>query len=62
VTKPSAGDDISGAQSIAEQFVNDEVDLIFAAGSIPGALAAKAAIQGTDIPVVKVSSHAASKR
>jgi putative ABC transport system substrate-binding protein len=49
---PDAGDDLSGAQSIAEQFVADKVDLIFTAGSTPGALAAKAATQGTDIPVV----------
>jgi putative ABC transport system substrate-binding protein len=49
---PDAGDDISGAPSIAEQFVADGVDLIFTAGSTPGALAAKAATQGTDIPVV----------
>jgi putative ABC transport system substrate-binding protein len=49
---PDAGADMSGAQSIAEQFVADEVDLIFVAGSTPGALVAKAATQGTDIPVV----------
>jgi putative ABC transport system substrate-binding protein len=47
-----AGADMSGAQSVAEQFVADGVDLIFVAGSTPGALAAKAATEGTDIPVV----------
>ena len=39
-------------QPIAEKFVEDKVDLIFTSGSTPAALAAKAATQGTDIPVV----------
>ena len=38
-------------QITAEKFVKDEVDLIFTS-STPAALAAKAATQGTDIPVV----------
>jgi putative ABC transport system substrate-binding protein len=49
---PDAGPEIAEAPSIAEQFVADGVDLIFVAGSTPGALAAKAATEGTDIPVV----------
>jgi putative ABC transport system substrate-binding protein len=49
---PDAGDDMSRAPGIAEQFVADQVDLIFTAGSTPGALAAQAATEGTDIPVV----------
>jgi putative ABC transport system substrate-binding protein len=49
---PDAGADLAGAQRITEQFVDDKVDLIFTAGSTPGAVAAKAATQGTDIPVV----------
>jgi putative ABC transport system substrate-binding protein len=39
-------------QAVAEQFVADKVDLIFTAGSTPAALTAKAATQGTDVPVV----------
>jgi putative ABC transport system substrate-binding protein len=46
------GADLSGAQAAAEQLVADKVDLIFTSGSTPSALAAKAATQGTDIPVV----------
>jgi putative ABC transport system substrate-binding protein len=49
---PDAGADMAEAQRIAEQFVVDKVDLIFTSGSTPGALAAKTATQGTDIPVV----------
>jgi putative ABC transport system substrate-binding protein len=48
---PDAGADLAEAQPIAEKFVNDKVDLIFTS-STPAALAAKAATQGTDIPVV----------
>jgi putative ABC transport system substrate-binding protein len=44
----SEGEDV---QTTAEKFVDDEVDLIFTS-STPAALAAKAATQGTDIPVV----------
>ncbi|MFW9882043.1 MAG: ABC transporter substrate binding protein, partial [Candidatus Thorarchaeota archaeon] len=36
----------------ATQFVDDKVDLIFTSGSTPAALEAKAATNGTDIPVV----------
>jgi putative ABC transport system substrate-binding protein len=38
-------------QTTAKKFVDDEVDLIFTSNT-PSALAAKAATQGTDIPVV----------
>jgi putative ABC transport system substrate-binding protein len=40
-----------GEQRVAEKFVHDKVDLIFAFPTEP-AVAAKAATQGTDIPVV----------
>jgi putative ABC transport system substrate-binding protein len=49
---PDAGADLTDVQAIAQKFVADKVDLIFTAGSTPSALAAKAATQGTDIPVV----------
>ncbi len=49
---PDAGANMAGAPEIARQFVADKVDLIFTAGSTPGAMAAKAATEGTDIPVV----------
>lgn len=49
---PDAGVNLAGAQSIAKKFVDDKVDLIFTSGSTPSALAAQAATQGTDIPVV----------
>jgi putative ABC transport system substrate-binding protein len=44
--------DMAEEQRIAKKFVDDKVDLIFTSGSTPAALAAKAATQGTDIPVV----------
>jgi putative ABC transport system substrate-binding protein len=43
--------DPAGEQSIAQKFADDKVDLIFAFPTEP-AVAAKAATQGTDIPVV----------
>lgn len=43
--------DLAEGKRIAEKFVKDEVDLIFAFPTEPS-LAAKAATQGTDIPVV----------
>jgi putative ABC transport system substrate-binding protein len=46
------GVDLSDAPSAAAQLVADNVDLIFAAGSTPASLAAKAATEGTDVPVV----------
>ena len=49
---PDAGADLAEGQSVAEKFVADKVDLIFTSGSSPSALEAKAATQGTDIPVV----------
>ncbi len=45
-------EDQADMQAVAEQFVADKVDLIFTAGSTPAALTAKAATQGTDVPVV----------
>lgn len=50
--EPDAGPELGQAQYVAEQFVKEGVDLIFTSGSTPGALAAKAATQGTNIPVV----------
>ena len=49
---PDPDADTAETQGIAEQFVADKVDLIFVSGSTPSALAAKAATQGTDVPVV----------
>jgi putative ABC transport system substrate-binding protein len=49
---PDPDADTAETQRIAEQFVADKVDLIFVSGSTPSALAAKAATQGTDVPVV----------
>jgi putative ABC transport system substrate-binding protein len=49
---PNPDADTAETQLIAEQFVDDKVDLIFTSGSTPSALAAQAATQGTDIPVV----------
>jgi putative ABC transport system substrate-binding protein len=46
-----AGIDPAEAQRVLEQFVADEVDLIFAFAT-EGGVAAKAATEGTDIPVV----------
>jgi putative ABC transport system substrate-binding protein len=48
LTPESEDEDV---QTTAEKYVDDEVDLIFTS-STPAALAAKAATQGTDIPVV----------
>jgi putative ABC transport system substrate-binding protein len=44
--------DLTGGQNLAQKFVEDKVDLIFTSGSTPLALTAKAATQGTDVPVV----------
>ncbi|MBN2117488.1 MAG: ABC transporter substrate-binding protein [Anaerolineales bacterium] len=49
---PDAGSDLAGAADFARQFAADKVDLIFVSGSTPGAIAAKAATEGTNIPVV----------
>ncbi|MBN1220389.1 MAG: ABC transporter substrate-binding protein [Anaerolineae bacterium] len=49
---PATAADLSDVQGIAQKFVEDKVDLIFTSGSTPSALAAKAATEGTDIPVV----------
>ncbi|MBN2353271.1 MAG: ABC transporter substrate-binding protein [Spirochaetales bacterium] len=49
---PDSGPDITGAPVHAKKFVADKVDLIFVSGSTPGAIAAKAATDGTSIPVV----------
>lgn len=47
----SAQGDIANAQMIAEKFVKDDVDLIFAIATL-SAQTAKQAIEGTDIPMV----------
>jgi putative ABC transport system substrate-binding protein len=49
---PDTSTDPAGEQRIVKKFVDDKVDLIFTSGSTPSALAAQAATQGTDIPVV----------
>jgi putative ABC transport system substrate-binding protein len=49
---PDSDPDVPAMHEVVKQFVEDEVDLIFTSGSTPAALAAKAATQDTDIPVV----------
>lgn len=51
VVVKNANDDASNANMIVSQFVNDDVDLIFAIAT-PAAQAAMAGVEGTDIPVV----------
>ena len=50
-TLMSTGSDLTQIQAQAKQLVDDKVDLIFTSGT-PNALAAKAATQGTNIPIV----------
>ena len=47
----TANEDVSTAQQIASQFVNDKVDLIFAVAT-PSVQAAVNAAEGTEIPIV----------